>query len=204
MTCYWIAASEQWTIPNAEYSFSDVHSLEWSNLLLSNRFKWMDYASMKLHCFHSLVVESTKQLSLSTCPTFHSLDTITTPAHHSVERSWSIAILYSREYFVLIEAFRMYWDERSIPISRHYHRSLSFSLIQPHIHPSCIHSSPNILIHLSLTSIESLHHSLQHPIHFTSALSSHPTGHLLSVYPLIPSYTLPDFISWTITACLRI
>ena len=55
MTCYWIAASEQWTIPNAEYSFSDVHSLEWSNQHLSNRFRWKDNASVKLHCLNSLV-----------------------------------------------------------------------------------------------------------------------------------------------------
>ena len=146
MTCYWIAASEQWTIPNAEYSFSDVHSLEWSNLHLSDRFRWKDSDSMKLHCFHSLVAESTRQLPLSTCPAFHSFDTITTPAHQPVKGSEVFAILHSREYFVLIEAFRMYWNERSIPISRHYRRSLSFSLIQPCFHPSHIYSSAHTLI----------------------------------------------------------
>ena len=156
-TAGWLLLRSELSL-NAEYSFSDVLSLEWSNLHLSNRFKWMDYASMKLHCFHSLVVESIRQLSLSTRPAIHSFDTFTTPTHQLVKGSEVFAILHSREYFVLIEAFRMYWNERSIPISRHHHFSLSFSLTQPcfishllfgsHTHP--------------LTSTESLYHSFQH------------------------------------------
>ena len=101
---------------------------------------------MKLHCFHSLVAESTRQLPLSTCPAFHSFDTFTTPAHQPVKGSEVFTIIYNKEYFVLIEAFGMYWNERSIPISRHYRRSLSFSLTQPHIHPSHIYSSAHTLI----------------------------------------------------------
>ena len=130
---------------------------------------------MKLHCFHSLVVESTRQHSLSTRPAIHSFDTLITPTHQPVKGSEVFAILHSREYFVLIEAFGTYWNEQGTPVPRHHHFSLSFSLIQPcfishllfgsHTHP--------------LISIQSLHHSLQHSQHFTSALSSHITGYLL-------------------------
>ena len=140
MTCYWIAASEQWTIPNAEYSFFDIHSLEWSNLHLSNWFRWKDYASMRLHCFHSLVAERTRQLSLSTRPAFHSFDTLITPTHHSVERSWSIR--YSTQQGV----FRV---DRSIPDVLKWTEYSCFSslppkpllpLTQPYFHPSRIYS----------------------------------------------------------------
>ena len=167
MTCYWIAASEQWTIPNAEYSFFDIHSLEWSNLHLSNWFRWKDYASMRLHCFHSLVAERTRQLSLSTRPAFHSFDTLITPTHQPVKGSEVFAILHGREYFVLIEAFRMYWNERSIPVSRHYPRSLSF--LSPN------HTSIHLVSTLRLT------HS--------SILLSHPQSH--SITPFNPLHLCP-------------
>ena len=53
-------------------------------------------------------------------------------------------------------------------------------------HPSHIYSSAHTLIHPSLTSIESLHYSLQYSTHFTFVLSSHPTGHLcISLFVLI-------------------
>ena len=53
-TAGWLLLSGELSL-NAQYSFSDVHSLEWSNLHLSDRFKWKDNASVKLHRFHSLV-----------------------------------------------------------------------------------------------------------------------------------------------------
>ena len=90
----------------------------------------------------------------------HFIPSIPSPLQHTIllKDPEVFAILHNREYFVLIEAFRMYWNERSSPISRHYRRSLSFSLTQPcfishllfgsHTHP--------------LTSTESLYHSFQH------------------------------------------
>ena len=149
------------------YLLSDVLSLEWSNLHLSNRFKWKDDASMKLHCFHSLVVESTRQHSLSTRPAIHSFDTLITPTHQPVKGSEVFAILHSREYFVLIEAFRMYWNERSIPISRHYRRSLSFL--------SFNHTSIHLISTLRLTHLSSHIHRVTLSLlstHITSTLSS--------------------------------
>ena len=177
MTCYWIAASEQWTIPNAEYSFSYVHSLEWSNQQLSNRFKWKDNASVKLHCFHSLVVEGIRQLSLSTCPAFHSFDTLITPTHHSVERSWSIR--YSTQQGV----FRV---DRSIPDVLKWTEYSYFSSLPPKpllfSHSTMLPSISYLLFgshtHPSFSHIHSVTPSLP-STHITSTLSSHPTVSLL-------------------------
>ena len=129
---------------------------------------------MKLHCFHSLVAESTRQLPLSTCPAFHSFDTFTTPAHQPVKGSEVFTIIYNKEYFVLIEAFRTYWNEQGTPVPRHYPRSLSFL--------SFNHTSIHLTSTLRLTHSSSHIHSTIPPLpstHFTSALSSHLTEYLL-------------------------
>ena len=107
---------------------------------------------MKLHCFHSLVAESTRQLPLSTCPAFHSFDTITTPAHQPVKGSEVFTIIYNKEYFVLIEAFGTYWNEQGTPVPCHYRRSLSFL--------SFNHTSIHLISTLRLTHSSSHFHSV--------------------------------------------
>ena len=133
---------------------------------------------MKLHCFHSLVAESTRQLPLSTCPAFHSFDTITTPAHQPVKGSEVFTIIYNKEYFVLIEAFGMYWNEQGTPISRHYPRSLSSSLTQPHIHSSHVYSR---LTHSSIF--------LSHP--FSHSITPFNTYHL---HPILTPNSIPSLV----------
>ena len=176
MTCYWIAASEQWTIPNAEYSFSDVHFLEWSNLHLSDRFRWKDSDSMKLHCLNSLVKVSRILDNSRWTHVQHFIPSTPWSLQHTIllKDPEVFAILHSREYFVLIEAFRMYWDERSIPISRHHHFSLSFL--------SFNHTSIHLISTLRLTHSSSHIHRVTPSLpstHITSTLSSHPTVSLL-------------------------
>ena len=132
---------------------------------------------MKLHCFHSLVVESTRQLSLSTY-VLHFIPSIPSPLQPTnlLRDPEVFAILYNREYFVLIEAFRMYCNERSIPISRHHHFSLSFSLIQPCFHPSHIYSSAYTLI-------------LSYP--FSHSITSFNTYHL---HPILTLNRIPSLV----------
>ena len=154
----------------AMYLLSDVLSLEWSNLHLSNRFTWKDDASMKLHCIYSLVVEGTRQLSLSTRPAFHSFDTLITPTHHSVEWSWSL------RYSIQQGVFRV---DRSIPDVLKWTEYSYFSSLPPKpllfshstTHPSISYLLFGLHTH-SLTSIQSLHHSFN-----THNTSSRPYPH---------------------------
>ena len=178
-TADWLLLSSE--LPQiSEHSFPDVHSLEWSNQHLSDRFRWKDSDSMKLHCLNSLVKVSRILDNSRWTHVQHFIPSTPWSLQHTIllKDPEVFAILHSREYFVLIEAFRMYWDERSIPISRHHHFSLSFSLIQPHFHPSHIYSR---LTHSSIF--------LSHP--FSHSITPFNTYHL---HPIITPNSIPSLV----------
>ena len=132
---------------------------------------------MKLHCLNSLVVEGIRQLLLSTCPAFHSFDTLITPTHHPVGRSWSIR--YSTQQGV----FRV---DRSIPDVLEWTEYSYFS--SPPLQPLLF--SHSTMFHL--TSTLRLTHSSSHFHSVTPSLPSILTT--LHLCPILTHNRIPSLV----------